>query len=86
MIVDHIHNHAQTAVMQRLDHSLQFADTYGRYIGIGSVGALRRVVILRIISPVVVWLVEPGLINALCSIIVDRQQLHMRYSESGNMI
>ncbi|MNN75125.1 hypothetical protein D3C81_1914010 [compost metagenome] len=37
MVVDHIHDDAQTAVMQRLDHSLQLGDPQGWLIRIGCV-------------------------------------------------
>ncbi|MNC12840.1 hypothetical protein D3C75_605660 [compost metagenome] len=72
--------------MQRLDHGFELGNTQTRQIRVRCIRALRRIVILRIISPVIVRLIQLGLIHALCGEVIDRQQLNMRHPKIGNMI
>ncbi|MNY76044.1 hypothetical protein D3C86_2154990 [compost metagenome] len=57
MVVDHIHDNAQTPVMERLNHGFELGDAQARQIGVCRIRALRRVEILRIIAPVKVRLI-----------------------------
>ena len=51
VVVDHVHDHAQAALVQRLHHLAEFEDACGA-IGIGGVAALGHVVVQRVVAPV----------------------------------
>ena len=51
VVVHHVHHHAQTHAVQRLDHGAKFADSR-RPLRIGGVAAFRHVVEHRIVAPV----------------------------------
>ena len=52
VVVDHVHDHLDAGIMQRLDHLFAFADAYGAIIRIGAVRAFGNVVVERIVAPV----------------------------------
>ena len=53
VIVDHVHNHFDAGIMQRLHHLLDLADVHGPVIRIRGVRSFRNVVIDGIVTPVV---------------------------------
>ena len=52
VVVDHIHDHAQPALVERLHHLAEFEDAL-RAVGVGAVAAFRRGVVQRIVAPVI---------------------------------
>ncbi|MNV36763.1 hypothetical protein D3C71_1282520 [compost metagenome] len=86
MIVDDIHNNTHSTVMKALDQLLELPDSGRRFIRIGGIRALRNVIVLRIISPIVVGEVELRLIHAFRGVIIHRQQLHMSNAQVRDMI
>ena len=74
MVVDHVHHDTDSVVMESLNHLLELTDPHFSVEGIGGIAAFRRVVILRVISPV-----ELRGIAALvhCGIIVDGLEMNM---------
>ena len=78
MVIDHIHDHFEAGVMQRLHHLLALTDAHGPVIRIGRVRAFRNVVVNRIITPVIT--IAGGFVYG--TIVVQRHQLHRRDAES----
>ena len=72
VIVDHIHNHFDAGIMQRLHHLLDLADAHGPVIRIRGVRSFRNVVIDGIVTPVVS--AADRFVDG--TEIVDRHQLH----------
>ena len=58
MIINHIEYHADTCFVESLYHLLEFLDSYIGLIRIGGIRAVRHIVVLRIIAPVILCLVE----------------------------
>ena len=73
VVVDHVHNHADAMLMQRHDHLLELVDAGCAIIGVGGVGALGGVVVLRIVAPVEG--IAGGLIHG--AVVIDRQQMQV---------
>ena len=76
VVVHHIHHHADTRFMQRLNHRFRFANTAGGIIRIGRITSVRYVIVHRVITPVIAVLVECRFVNR--SVVEDRQELNMR--------
>ena len=72
VIVDHVHNHFDAGIMQRLHHLLDLADAHGPVIRIRGVRSFRNVVIDGIVTPVVS--AADRFVDG--TEIVDRHQLH----------
>ena len=51
VVVDHVHHHAQAALVQRLHHLAELEDAL-RAVGIDGVAALGHVVVQRVVAPV----------------------------------
>ena len=77
MVVDHIHDHTDSRIMERLDHALAFPDPHISVMGIRGIGALRHIVIFRVIAPVIripaVCLIHGGIVK-------NRKQVEVRNS------
>ena len=71
MVIHHIHHHADTRLMQRLNHRFRFANTAGGIIRIGRITAIGHVIVHRVITPVIAVLVECRFVNR--SVVEDRQ-------------
>ena len=84
VIVHHIHIHADAILMKRLHHLLHLLDAHLPVIGICAVGALRHIVILRIIPPVKLRCVKLCLIYR--GIVVARENLHMCHTQVLDVI
>ena len=52
MIVDHVHNHPEALLVERLDGSFKLSDAYLAVTWIGRVRALRHIVINRVVAPI----------------------------------
>ena len=79
MIVDHVHDHTDTCLVQGHHHLLEFPDTDFGLVRIGRIGAVGHVIVFRVISPVVLRLVEAGLVHR--RIVVRRKQMHVSHSQ-----
>ena len=53
VVVNDIHDDADTGFVERLDHLFRFANTASRIVGVGGITAFRYVVVHRIVAPVV---------------------------------
>ena len=51
VVVDHVHDHAQAALVERLHHLAEFEHARGA-VGIGGIAALGHVVVQRVVAPV----------------------------------
>ena len=74
VVVDHVHNNAYAIVMEGFHHLLHFLDTDCAVIGVCGIGALRHVIVHRVVAPV-----ELGTAAAFIgeAEIVNRQQVQM---------
>ncbi|MNO25798.1 hypothetical protein D3C76_156420 [compost metagenome] len=72
--------------MQRLDEVFQLGDADIRKIRVCGVGAFRHIIVLRIVPPVVMGVFQTAFIHALSGVIENRQQLHMRYAQPGDVV
>ena len=52
VVVNNVHNNRDTRVVERLNHLLALGDSDVAVIGVGGIGALGDVVVLRVIAPV----------------------------------
>ncbi len=75
MVVHHIHDYADPVVVKRLHHLLHFLYPDFPIVRIRGVRAFRHIVVDRIIAPVKLCFVKPGLIHR--TIIVGRQQVQV---------
>ena len=82
MIVYHIHNHADAGLMQRLNHFLHFPDTYLAVERIGCIGALRHIVLYRVIAPVERF----RIVFRHTAEIKNRKEMHMRNAKRFQVI
>ena len=73
MVIDHIHDHADTGFMECLNHHFRFANTACRIVRVGRITAVRHIVVHRIVAPIVPVLIQTGLVNT--AIIEERQDL-----------
>ncbi len=74
MVIHYIHNNPNPVFMQGLNHFLALPDPDDAIVGIRGIGALRHIVVHRVISPVELPFI-PGLVYR--SIVKERQKLHM---------
>ena len=79
MIIHHIQHHTYAGTMQGHDHLLKFADACIWIGGVGRVGTLRDIIILRVIPPVVFIIVQFCFINR--GKIERGEQMHMRNAQ-----
>ena len=70
--------------MQRLHHLLELADAHAPVRGVGGVGALRHVVVLRVVAPVVLGPLRPGFVHRL--VVGGRQQVHVRHAQLDQVV
>ena len=63
VIIDHVHNHADSGLVESLDHLLHLADAGGGVGRVGGIASFGSVVVLRIITPVVGVELEVGLVD-----------------------
>ena len=75
MVVDHIHDHAQAALVQSLHSLLELADAHLAMERVGCIRALRHAVVHRIIAPVERRRTARLVHRAK---VLHRHQLHMR--------
>ncbi len=75
VVIDHIHHHAYPGIVQSLYHLLHLFYTGGRVVGVRGVRAFGRVVVLRVISPVVCVGREVGLVDR--GVVVAREYVHV---------
>ena len=83
MIINHIHDDAETIVMQCLYHLLHFLDTNFSVIRICGIGAFRDIEVYGVITPVILGLGEGFVRKAE---IINRQQMNMRHPQLLNVI
>ena len=75
MVVYDVHHHTDSGVMKGLDHLLHLAYARSRIGGIGGIASLGRIVVLRVIAPVVDILLKICLVNGI--IIIRGEDVHM---------
>ena len=84
VVVHHVHNDPEAGLMEGHDHLLHLPDTGFRIPRIGAVGALRGIIVLGIIAPVVLRIEGIGLVHRC---IVERgQELHVCDSQFFKMV
>ena len=76
MVINHIHDHTDTRLMQSHDHLLELTDAHVGLVRVGRIRTFRHVVVLRIISPVILRFVEPRFVDR--REVERRKDLHMR--------
>ena len=79
VVVDHIHHHADSRVVESLDHLFHFTHARGRIGWIGGVTAFGRIVVLRVISPVVLVLMQVCLVHRV--VVVRRKDMDVCHSQ-----
>ena len=62
MIVDSIEDDTDACLMQRLHHLFELSHSDCRRKRIGTIAAIRHIIVLRIIPPVELWCIEACLI------------------------
>ena len=63
MVIDNIHNHADSVIMQTFDHLLKFFYSDFAIVRIGGIRTFRYIVVLRIVSPVEIVILEIILVD-----------------------
>jgi hypothetical protein len=63
VVVNDVHHHGDTGVMQSHDHLFELVDAYIAVVRITGIGAFRNVEVLGVISPVEVVVFEFGFVN-----------------------
>ena len=85
MVVHHVHDHAQAVLVQAVHHLLGLDHAVGRVGRIRGVGAFRHIVVERIVTPVVVGVIERlRLVDA--RVIEHLLDLHMRDAELHEVV
>ena len=79
MVVYHVKNHAEACLVKGLDHLLELPDAGYRVVWICRERALHSVVVERLISPVVLVVLETGLVD--CREVSRREELHICHSD-----
>ena len=74
MVIHHIENDTDASLMECLYHLFELTDAYSRIIGIGAVATLRNIVVHRVIAPVILIILQTGLIDR--AIVVTGQDMH----------
>ena len=74
MVVNNVHNHANTGIMESLYHLLEFVDSYFAVIRVSRVGAFGSIVVNRIITPVELRCIQLGFING--TVIIYGQEMN----------
>ena len=62
MVIDHIQNHSEACLVERLNHLLELLDTGHRIVWIRRERAFHRIIVKRLIPPVVLIVFQTGLI------------------------
>ena len=75
VVIHHIHNHADACLMKCLNHLLHLTNPYFAMIRICRIGALRHIIILGIIAPVIKIFLPPGLVY--CVEVEAGHQMHV---------
>ena len=83
MIINHIHNYADSRCVKSLNHLLILFDSYFSVIGIGRIASLGNVVVFRIISPVELTV---GICLVYGCIVVYGEQMHVGNSKLDKII
>ena len=63
VVIDHIKDHTEACLVESLHHLLEFLDTDHRIVWISREGALHSIVVQRLISPVVLVVLQTGLVD-----------------------
>ena len=83
VVVDHVHHHAHSGVVDGLHHLLHFFDPHAAVKGVRGVGAFRHVEILRVIAPVVLG---PGRGLVGVAIVIHRQQVDVGHPQRADVV
>ena len=70
MVINDVHNDADTPVVQSLNHLLEFLDSDLAVIRVRRIRAFRNIVVDRVIAPVILRLVELCFVNG--AVIIHR--------------
>ena len=84
MVVDHIHDHADSCVVERLHHLLHLLHARCGIGWIGRVAALGGIVVLRVVAPVVLVFLQGRLVDGI--IVIAREDMHVGHSEFLQMV
>ena len=84
MVIYYVHHHAETIVVQRLDHLFHLGDPYLPVEGVCGVAAFGYIVVHGIIAPVIPADIGPALVHR--AKVKDRKQLHMGDPQSFDVI
>ena len=84
MVVHHIHHHPDTRPVEGHHHLLEFPDTHIRLIRIGGIRTFRHVIVFRVITPVVLRLVELSFVHRRK--VERRQQLYVSHPQFLQMV
>ena len=63
MVIDHIENDTDARLVECLHHLLELPDARGGRIRVSGIAALRHVIVQWVVAPVVLRLVQFGLVN-----------------------
>ena len=74
MIIDNVKDNGNTRLVQGLNHLLELADTTKRISGVGTVAALRHIIVHWIVTPVVLRFVQARLVHR--AIVITGQDMH----------
>ena len=84
VVIHHVEDDLDACLVQRLHHLLKLADARFGFVGIGRVAALGHVIVHGIIAPVVLWLIEAGLIDR--RIVKRRQDVHCIHAQGLQVV
>ena len=79
VVVNHVEDNPHAVAVEAHDHLLEFADARRGIGRIGRIAALRNVVVLRIVSPVVALVSQPRLVHR-CKV-ERRQDMNVRHAQ-----
>ena len=63
VVIDHVEDHGDACLMECLYHLLELTDAADRVIGVGGIATLWHIIVDRVIAPVILWLVQTGLVH-----------------------
>ncbi len=78
VVVHNVHNHPEAVAVQRLDGLLHFPDPHRAVGGVGGIGALRNIVVDRVVAPVELLRTAAFIHRA---VIKNRHQLDMGHAQ-----
>ena len=79
MIVHHIEYHGNAGLVECLHHLLELTVACQRVVGVGTVPALRHIVVHRVIAPIILWFIESCLVHR--AIVIAGQDMHGIYPQ-----